>query len=95
MGATVRANGHWRSDQQVELEATGIQPTKDAESVLVATLPPAITPPSVRGAKETTGIGLVEVSICSERALVGRLVHLVYADIAATRDEHPVAKHFL
>lgn len=60
-GTTVRANDDWKSDQQAELEATGIQPTKDAEAAFVATLPAGNYTAIVRGAKETTGIGLVEV----------------------------------
>ncbi len=60
-GVTVRANDNWKSDQPSELEAIGIQPTRDAESALVATLPPGNYTAIMRGNNNGTGIGLVEV----------------------------------
>lgn len=60
-GATVRANDNWKSEQQVELEAIGIQPANEAESALIAVLPAGNYTAVVRGSGETTGVGLVEV----------------------------------
>ena len=60
-GATVRANDNWRTDQEAELEAIGIQPKNDAEAALVATLPAGSYTAIVRGADNGTGIGVVEV----------------------------------
>ena len=60
-GSTVRANDDWQTGQQSELEAIGIQPAHDAESALIATLPPGNYTAVVRGKNDTTGVGLVEV----------------------------------
>ena len=62
-GATIMMNDNWRTTQEAEIMATGIAPTNDAESAIVATLPAnnAAYTAVVRGANNTTGIGLVEV----------------------------------
>ena len=60
-GTEVRANDNWKSDQQAEIEATGVPPNNDAESALVAALPAGNYTAVVRGTGETTGVGLVEV----------------------------------
>ena len=60
-GATVRANDDWKASQLIELEALGIQPTNDAESALIATLPSGNYTAVVRGSGDATGVGLVEV----------------------------------
>lgn len=60
-GSTVRANDNWKETQQAELEQIGIQPSKDAESALIATLPAGSYTAVVRGKGDSTGIGLVEV----------------------------------
>ena len=57
-GATVASNDDWKTNQQAEIEATGIPPTNDNESALVQTLPPGNYTAIVRGG---TGVGLVEV----------------------------------
>jgi predicted outer membrane repeat protein len=60
-GALVRANDDWRSDQQTEIDATGIPPSNNLEAALVATLPPAAYTAVVRDANGASGIGLVEI----------------------------------
>ena len=60
-GTTRRANDNWRSDQQAELEAIGIQPPDDRESALIETLAPGSYTAIVRGVDGGTGVGLVEV----------------------------------
>lgn len=60
-GAVVRENDDWRTTQQTELEATGLQPTNDLEAALVDTLPPGQYTAQVRGNPESTGIGVVQV----------------------------------
>ncbi|HEX8678817.1 MAG TPA: PQQ-dependent sugar dehydrogenase [Chthoniobacterales bacterium] len=60
-GATVATNDNWRSDQQAEITTTGLAPREDAESAIVRTLPPGAYTAIVRGAGNTTGVGLVEV----------------------------------
>jgi hypothetical protein len=60
-GAIVRENDNWKTDQQAELEATGLQPTDDLEAALVQTLPPGQYTAQVRGNPESIGIGVVQV----------------------------------
>jgi len=62
-GALLMANDNWRSTQEAEIIATGIPPTSDAESAIVATLPAnnAAYTAIVRGVNDTTGIAVVEI----------------------------------
>jgi uncharacterized protein YkwD len=62
-GTQVAANDDWRSDQEVEIRATGVAPANDQESAIVATLSGNGTPYTaiVRGANNSTGIAVVEV----------------------------------
>ena len=62
-GGLLQSNDNWRSDQQAEIIATGIPPTNDLESAIVATLPAngAFYTAIVRGVGGTTGIAVVEV----------------------------------
>ena len=56
----VTTNDDWKDTQQAEIEATGLQPTEDAESAILATLAPGAYTAIVRGVNGTTGVGLVE-----------------------------------
>ena len=60
-GNLIRSNDNWRSTQQAEIIATGLQPSNDAESAIVATLAPSNYTMIVRGVNSTTGVALVEV----------------------------------
>ncbi len=60
-GGVLRSNDNWRSDQQSEIEATGVPPSDDLESALVETLSPGNYTATVRGAGGTTGVAVVEV----------------------------------
>ena len=60
-GALVAANDNWRSDQQREIEATGIPPTNAAEAAILAPLAPGAYTAVVRGQNGGSGVGLVEV----------------------------------
>jgi hypothetical protein len=64
-GATIASNDNWKTKsdggtQQTEIEATGIAPTNDLESALVASLPPGNYTAIVRGKSNSTGIAVVE-----------------------------------
>jgi hypothetical protein len=68
-------NDNWKETQRAEIEATGMAPTIDSESAIVASLPAngAIYTVVLRGAGNTTGIGVVEaydldVSVSSQLA---------------------------
>jgi hypothetical protein len=68
-GALLTSNDNWKSDQQVEIAATGLAPTNDLESAIIATLSPVdpavngsgLYTAIVSGKNSGTGIGLVEV----------------------------------
>jgi uncharacterized delta-60 repeat protein len=60
-GNTLTTNDDWKDTQQAEIEATGLAPSDDRESAILATLPPGGYTAIVRGALDTTGVGLVEV----------------------------------
>jgi sugar lactone lactonase YvrE len=60
-GNLIQSNDNWRSTQQAEIIATGLQPPYDAESAIVATLAPSNYTMIVRGVNNTTGAALVEV----------------------------------
>ena len=53
-------NDNWRDTQETEIEATGIAPSNDLESAIVAMLPPGAYSAVVRGNNGGTGVGLVE-----------------------------------
>jgi uncharacterized repeat protein (TIGR03803 family) len=64
--AILAMNDNWktRSDgtsQQAEIEATGIPPTNESESALVATLDPGAYTVILAGKDQGTGIGVVEI----------------------------------
>ena len=61
-GGLIFSNDNWRSDQEAEIIATGIPPSNDLESAIVATLPANSSAYTaiVRGVNDGTGVGLVE-----------------------------------
>jgi hypothetical protein len=54
-------NDNWKQNQWFEVQATGIPPTDDLESAIVATLAPGAYSAIVRGNGDTVGVALVEV----------------------------------
>ena len=60
-GTSFASNDNWRSTQQADIIATGLQPANDAESGIVMVLPPGNYSAIVRGVNGTTGVALVEV----------------------------------
>jgi hypothetical protein len=61
-GGLIAINDNWRSDQEAEIIVTGIPPSNDLESAIVATLPAngSAYTAIVRGVNNGTGIGVVE-----------------------------------
>jgi hypothetical protein len=59
----VIANDDWKTadSQQQQIEATGIAPSDDRESALIATLPAGPCTAVVRGKNNATGVALVEI----------------------------------
>jgi hypothetical protein len=60
-GKIIMSNDNWQDTQKAEIIATGIAPNDPRESAIVATLDPGIYTAILRGAHNTTGIGLAEV----------------------------------
>ena len=56
----LQMNDNWKSDQQAEVEATGIPPSNDLESAIVRTLDPGSYTAILRGKGDATGIGVVQ-----------------------------------
>ena len=61
-GGLIAVNDNWRSDQEAEIIATGVPPSNDLESAIVATLPANSSAYTaiVRGVNSETGVGVVE-----------------------------------
>lgn len=59
-GALLQTNDNWRDTQEADIIATGIPPVDDREAAIVATLAPGAYTAVVRGAKNTTGVALLE-----------------------------------
>ena len=55
----LETNDNWK-ENQAEVEATGLAPGDDRESVIVTTLSPNSYTAIVRGANGATGVALVE-----------------------------------
>lgn len=60
-GAAVATNDNWRSGQEAELIASGLAPTNDLDSALIAMVAPGSYTAVVRGADGGTGVGLIEL----------------------------------
>lgn len=59
-GDAIESNNDWKDKQQTEIQNTGIPPTDDRESAIVAVLPSGSYTAIVRGANGSTGVALVE-----------------------------------
>jgi hypothetical protein len=55
-------NDNWRNGgQEAEIQASGLAPTDDREAAIIRTVPPGNFTAVIRGANNTTGIGLIEI----------------------------------
>ena len=59
-GSILASNDNWRSTQETEIMETGLAPSDNLESAIVATLPPEAYTAIVRGKNNTSGVALVE-----------------------------------
>ena len=60
-GFITLTNDNWRDTQEAEIQATGIPPTDDLESAIIATLPPGAYTAILSGKDNTAGVALIEV----------------------------------
>jgi hypothetical protein len=59
-GTLITTNDNWRSAQEQEINASGFAPTDNREPAIIANLAPGNYTAIVWGARNTTGIGLIE-----------------------------------
>ena len=57
-GFTTITNDNWRDTQEAEIQATGIPPSDNLESAIVATLNPGQYTAIVQGKNNTSGVAL-------------------------------------
>lgn len=60
-GSLIFSNDDWRSTQEQQIDATGVAPTDDRESAIVATLIPGSYTAVLSGSATSEGVGLVEI----------------------------------
>ena len=60
-GAEMATNDNWRTSQQAEIQASGLAPTDNREAAIIAVLTQGNYTAVLRGAGNTTGVGLIEV----------------------------------
>ena len=60
-GKVLASNNDWKDSQEVEIENTGLAPSKPVESAILITLPPGNFTAILQGLNGSTGTGLVEV----------------------------------
>ena len=84
-GAIIKDN--WKEGgQQADIEASGIAPTDDREAALIVTLQPGAHSAVMRGANNTTGVGLIEVYDLSQ-ATPARLANISSRGFVQTGNE--------
>jgi hypothetical protein len=59
-GAVI-TNDNWRTSQESEIQNSGLAPADDRESAIIASLPPGNHTAIIRGAGNSTGVGIVEI----------------------------------
>jgi hypothetical protein len=87
-------NNDWRQTQETEVQATGIPPTDDRESAIVATLAPGAYTAIVMGNGNTSGVALVEVYDLNQAA-DSKLVNLSTRAFVSTDDNIVIAGFML
>jgi hypothetical protein len=60
-GALIRGNQDWKDTQEAQIRATGIPPTFNVESAIVANLAPGSYTAILAGLNGGTGLGLIEI----------------------------------
>ncbi len=60
-GKLLAYNDNWRTSQQDQIGASGLAPADSREAAVITTLSPGAYTAVVRGASNTTGVGLVEI----------------------------------
>ena len=91
---TTVINNNWRDTQEAAIQATGIPPTNDLESAIVATLAPGAYTAIVKGNGNTQlGVALVEVYDLDQSA--GKLANISTRAFVGTGDNVVIAGFIL
>lgn len=84
-GSLITTNDNWKDTQAAEITATGIAPTDDRESAIVAMLEPNAYTAVMRGKNNTSGTGLIEVYDLNQNAN-SRLANISTRGFAETQE---------
>jgi hypothetical protein len=87
-------NDNWKDSQEIEIVATGIPPTDDAESAIFASLEPGAYTAIVEGKDGTAGVALVEVYDL-EQAADSKLANLSTRALVGTGEDIIIAGFLL
>jgi len=87
-------NNNWRDTQEDEIEATGIPPTNDFESAILASLTPGNYTGIVRGNGNAAGVGLIEVYDL-DTAAASKLANISTRAFVQTGDDIVIAGFIL
>ena len=93
-GFTTVINDNWRDTQEAAIVATGLAPTNDLESAIVATLNPGAYTAIVKGKNNTTGVALVEVYDLNQ-AVASKLGNISTRAFVSTGDNIVIAGFIL
>lgn len=85
-GTIIQSNDNWKDTQREAIEATGIEPTDDAEAAILALLEPGAYTAILRGANEGVGNGLVEFYDL-DTSLDSRLPNISSRSLVQTGDD--------
>jgi hypothetical protein len=89
-GFATITNNNWRDTQETEIQATGIPPSNDLESSIVATLVPGAYTAIVSGNGGASGVGLIEVYDL-QQAVDAKLANLSTRAVVSTGDNVVIA----
>jgi hypothetical protein len=86
-GDLITSNDNWKDTQQADIEASGLAPTNDLESAIIATLPEGLYTAIVSGKDNGTGVGLVEVYDLDDPAATTYLGNISTRGFVQTEDK--------
>lgn len=87
-------NDNWRDTQEDDIQATGIPPTDNLESAILATLNPGAYTGIIKGKNNTSGVGLIEVYDLNQGA-ASKLANLSTRAFVNTADNIVIAGFLL
>ena len=96
-GQQIAANDNWEEDpvEAAEVQQTGIPPRESRESALVEPLAPGNYTAVVRGANNSTGIGLVEAYDLDSQPAASRMANIATRGTVETGDNVMIAGFIL